>query len=115
MRRVMSQLPLIALGVASALLFYGSLHMRDSASARRDREARQAFAISVQRGERPGVATTNMGGVLRQELDAQASAAATRSRVATWLQLASVLTLVGLMASLKTRVPERNESSVAAA
>jgi hypothetical protein len=116
MRRILTHLPLVALAIATAVLFYAGLTLRDPAAIRVDRQTRRDFAVAVQRGERPRVAARNLGGVLRQELEAQDAAAADRARLATWLQVAAVLSLLGLGASIGGRAPERRaESSVAAA
>ena len=117
MRRILSQLPLLALAVATAVLFYAGLTLRDPAPARVDRQTRRDFAVAVQQGERPGVAARNLGGVLRQELEAQDAAAAERARLARWLQVAAAVGLVGLVASIRVpRAPGRSiESSAAAA
>lgn len=103
MRRLFTQLPLVALVVATTVLFYAGLTLRDSAVDRTGRQRRQDFAVAVQRGERPDVPARNLGGVLRQELEAQESAAAARARLATWLQLAGAVSLVGFGASIGTR------------
>jgi hypothetical protein len=116
MRRILNRLPLVALAVATAVLFYAGLTLRDPAPVRVDRQTRRDFAVAVQRGERPGIAARNLGGVLRQELEAQAAAAAERARLATWLQVAAVVSLVGLGASIRVRESGRRvESSVATA
>ena len=113
MRRILDSLPSIALLLAAAVLFYAGWQLREPVSARTDRSARQAFAESVQRGERPRIAATNLAGVLRQELEVQELAAADRAQLASWLQATALLSVVGLGAGLAAR--RRNTSGVVAA
>lgn len=116
MRRLITRLPLVALAVATAVLFYAGLTLRDPAVDRTGRQRRQDFAVAVQRGERPDVPARNLGGVLRQELEAQEAAAAARARLATWLQVAAAVSLIGFAASIGARpVRATGGSSVAAA
>jgi hypothetical protein len=116
MRRILSHVPLVTLAVATAVLFYAGLTLRDPAPAQVDRQKHRDFAVAVQRGERPGIAARNLGGVLRQVLEAQDAAAAERARLATWLQVAAVVSLVGLGASIGVRASaHRLEPSAAAA
>ena len=100
MRRLLQSLPSATLLLAAGVLFYAGWQLRDSAAARTDRTARQAFAESVQRGERPRVGTTNLAGVLRQELETQERAAADRARLASWLQTTALLSVFGLGAGI---------------
>ena len=116
MRRILRHLPTLALAVATAVLLYVGFTLPDSASVQLDRQKRRDFAIAVQRGEMPRVAARNVGGALRQELEAQDAAAAARARLATWLQVAAVVSLVGLGVAIVVHTPRRpTDSSVATA
>src|SRR5688500_17774818 len=89
MPRILRHLPLVALALATAALFYAGFTLRDPASVQRDRQKRRDFAVAVQRGEMPRVPARNVGGALRQEIEAQDAAATARARLATWLQVAA--------------------------
>ena len=115
MPRVLRQLPLLALALATSALFYAGFALRDPASAQRDRQKRRDFAVAVQRGEMPRVPARNVGGALRQEIEAQDAAAAARARLAMWLQVAAAVSLVGLGLAIAVRTSGRDTESSAAA
>lgn len=114
MRRVLQNVPSVALLLAAAVLFHAGWQLREPASARADRSARQAFAESVQRGERPRVAATNLAGVLRQELEIQDRAAGDRARLASWLLATALLSAIGLGAGIAARGRRTRSDAVAA-
>jgi hypothetical protein len=103
MRRAPGYLPIVGLIVATAALFFAGASLREPPAVQHDRQARQSFAASVQRGERPRIAVRNMAGVLRQELDSQAADATHRARAAMWAQGAAVFCLFCVGASALTR------------
>lgn len=103
MRRAVEYLPVLGLIVATAALFYAGVGLQEPGDVQRDRQARQAFAAAVKQGERPGIKARNMGGVLLQELDAQAAIATDRQREALWVQGAALFCLLCLGAALVSR------------